>query len=385
MPQRPAVAKSPHATYISQNIFVSWALLLSNPRLEIRNLSRRFAGQSAVDDVSLRLEPGQVTCLLGPSGCGKSTTLRIVAGVERQDSGEVFIDGALICDGARSQPPELRNIGMMFQDFALFPHLSVWENVAFGLKGAKSIRRARADELLERVDLAGYGAQMPHELSGGEQQRVALARAVAPGPRIMLLDEPFSGLDDRLRDEIRDETLEVLREAGTAVLMVTHDPGEAMKMADEIALMRDGKIVQKGAPYTIYNSPVDKDAASFFSDINVMTSEVKGALAKTPFGEFFAPGHADGTILDIVIRPQHIRIDFDRAGQGPSPTDAMGHAARARVLRSRFLGQNSLVDFKLEQGAVLTASVPSVFLPKPDTLFWLLAPRKNCYVFPRSA
>lgn len=357
---------------------------MSNPRLEIRNLSRRFAGQFAVDDVSLRLEPGQVTCLLGPSGCGKSTTLRIVAGVERQDSGEVLIDGALVCDGTRSQPPELRNIGMMFQDFALFPHLSVWENVAFGLKGAKSIRRSRAEELLERVDLAGYGAQMPHELSGGEQQRVALARAVAPGPRIMLLDEPFSGLDDRLRDGIRDETLEVLREAGTAVLMVTHDPGEAMKMADEIALMRDGKIVQKGAPYTIYNSPIDKDAASFFSDINVMVGKVKGALAKTPFGEFFVPGHADGTILDIVIRPQHIRIDFDRAGQGPSPTDAMGHAARAKVLRSRFLGQNSLVDFKLEQGAVLTASVPSVFLPKPDTLFWLLAPRKNCYVFPRS-
>jgi len=249
---------------------------LSNPRLEIRNLSRRFAGQFAVDDVSLRLEPGQVTCLLGPSGCGKSTTLRIVAGVERQDSGEVLIDGALVCDGTRSQPPELRNIGMMFQDFALFPHLSVWENVAFGLKGAKSIRRARAEELLERVDLAGYGAQMPHELSGGEQQRVALARAVAPGPRIMLLDEPFSGLDDRLRDGIRDETLEVLREAGTAVLMVTHDPGgEAMKMADEIALMRDGKIVQKGAPYTIYNSPIDKDAASFFSDINVWWEKLK--------------------------------------------------------------------------------------------------------------
>jgi iron(III) transport system ATP-binding protein len=202
----------------------------------------------------------------------------------------------------------------------------------------------RAEELLERVDLAGYGAQMPHELSGGEQQRVALARAVAPGPKIMLLDEPFSGLDDRLRDGIRDETLEVLREAGTAVLMVTHDPGEAMKMADEIALMRNGKIVQKGAPYTIYNSPVDKDAASFFSNINVMTGEVKGSLAKTPFGEFFAPGHPDGTILDIVIRPQHIRIDFDRAGQGPSPTDAMGHAgachssARA-FFRAKFIGR----------------------------------------------
>lgn len=358
---------------------------MSNPRLEIRNISRRFDALTAADDVCLSLQQGQVTCLLGPSGCGKSTTLRIVAGVERQDSGQIFVDGALVCDGIRSLPPEHRNIGMMFQDFALFPHLSVWENVAFGLRGAKSARKTRAHELLERVDLAGYGAQMPHELSGGEQQRVALARAVAPRPKIMLLDEPFSGLDDRLRDGVRDEALKVLREDGAAVLMVTHDPAEAMKMSDEIALMRGGRIVQKGAPYTIYNSPADRDAASFFSDINVMTAKVKGSLAQTPFGEFFAPGHADGTILDIVIRPQYLRIDFDRAGQGPTPTDSMGQAARAKVQRARFLGQNSLVDFKLEQGAILTASVPSVFLPKAGTPFWLLAPRKHCYVFPRPA
>ena len=274
---------------------------------------------------------------------------------------------------------------MVFQQFNLFPHLSVLENVAFGLSGAKSARKIRAQEMLGRVDLAGYSAKMPHELSGGEQQRVALARAVAPRPKIMLLDEPFSGLDDRLRDGVRDETLRVLREDGAAVLMVTHDPSEAMKMADEIALMRCGRIVQKGAPYTIYNSPTDRDAAAFFSDINVMTCKVKSSLAQTPFGKFFAPGHPDGTILDIVIRPQHIRIDFDRAGQGPTPSDAMGQAASANVHRARFLGQNSLVDFKLRDGPFLTASIPSVFLPKAGTPFWLLAPRKHCYVFPRLA
>ena len=358
---------------------------MSKPRLEIRNVSRQFDARMAADDVSLTLQSGQVTCLLGPSGCGKSTTLRIVAGVERQDSGEIHVDGALVCDGTRSLPPEHRNIGMMFQDFALFPHLSVLENVAFGLRGANSARKIRAHEMLERVDLNGYSAKMPYELSGGEQQRVALARAVAPRPKIMLLDEPFSGLDDRLRDGIRDKTLSVLREDGAAVLMVTHDPAEAMKMADEIALMRSGRIVQKGAPYTIYNSPSDRDAAAFFSDINVMTCKVESSLAQTPFGKFFAPGHPDGTILDIVIRPQHIRIDFDRAGQGPTSSDAMGQAASANVHRARFLGQNSLVDFKLKDGPFLTASIPSVFLPKPGTPFWLLAPRKHCYVFPRLA
>ncbi|MGB0798953.1 MAG: ABC transporter ATP-binding protein [Planktomarina sp.] len=356
---------------------------MSHPRLEIRNLSRQFGTFAAVQDVSLVMRPGQVTCLLGPSGCGKSTTLRIIAGVERPDGGTVLVDGDVICDDAGMMPPQDRGIGLMFQDFALFPHLTIWQNVAFGLSGRKADRRARAEQLLTRVDLAGYGEKMPHELSGGEQQRVALARAVAPKPRIMLLDEPFSGLDDRLRDEVRDETLRVLREDGTAILMVTHDPSEAMKMADEIALMRDGRIVQAGAPYTIYNSPVDRDAAAFFSDVNVMTGQVQGGLVQTPFGAFFAPGHGDGTDIDIVIRPQHLKIEFDRAGRGPLPSADMDQGAHAVVKRARFLGQNSLVDFEVDGGMTMTASISSVFLPKPGTPFWLLAPRKHCYVFPR--
>ncbi|MEM6307795.1 MAG: ABC transporter ATP-binding protein, partial [Pseudomonadota bacterium] len=249
------------------------------PRLEVSNLTRAYDGRVAVNRVSLTLQPGQVTCLLGPSGCGKSTTLRIIAGVDQQDAGQIYVDGTLICDPVRSVPPERREIGLRFQDFALFPHLNVWQNIAFGLSGPKPAKRQIAETLLQRINLPGYANKMPHELSGGEQQRVALARAVAPKPKIMLMDEPFSGLDDRLRDDVRDETLRVLREDGTAVLMVTHDPGEAMKMADEIVLMRDGYIVQSGAPYTIYNAPIDRQAASFFSDINVITATVQGALA----------------------------------------------------------------------------------------------------------
>ena len=182
------------------------------PRLEIRNITRRYDGRLVVDDVSLRVMPGQVTCLLGPSGCGKSTTLRMIAGVEMQDSGTIHVDGALICDTVFRIPPERRQIGLMFQDFALFPHLTVAENVGFGLRTPRGEKRARVGELLERVHLSHHADSFPHELSGGEQQRVALSRALAPRPRIMLMDEPFSGLDNRLRDGIRDQTLEILRE-----------------------------------------------------------------------------------------------------------------------------------------------------------------------------
>jgi iron(III) transport system ATP-binding protein len=219
-----------------------------DPRLEITHMVRRYEGRAVVNDVSLRVMPGQVTCLLGPSGCGKSTTLRMIAGVEMQDAGEIWVDGELICDTVFRVPPERRHIGLMFQDFALFPHLRVAQNVAFGLSGDKTVMAARVNELLNRVGMGRCLDAYPLELSGGEQQRVALARALAPRPRIMLMDEPFSGLDNRLRDGIRDETLDILREEDTAVLLVTHEPEEAMRMADEIALMRNGKIVQQGAP-----------------------------------------------------------------------------------------------------------------------------------------
>jgi iron(III) transport system ATP-binding protein len=352
-------------------------------RLEVQHLTRVFGGRPVVDDLSLTVAAGQVTCLLGPSGCGKSTTLRMIAGVEQPDQGSVRIDGAVASDEIRFLPPEARSVGLMFQDFALFPHLSVAGNIAFGLRGSREEKAARVAELLEKVNLPGFAGKHPHQLSGGEQQRVALARALAPRPRIMLMDEPFSGLDNRLRDGIRDTTLDVLKEEGTAVLLVTHEPDEAMRMADQIALMRGGRIVQRGAPYNVYNAPVDKAAAAFFSDINVIRAVSRGALTETPFGAFLTPGHADGAEVEIVIRPQHLKIDFDRGGRGPNPTPQDGTAARGRVIRSRFMGRESLVDFRMEfDGLKLTASVPGVFLPRPDTDLWLMIRRDRCFVFP---
>ena len=356
---------------------------MAQPRLQVQSLTRSFGGRAVVNAVSLKIAAGQVTCLLGPSGCGKSTTLRMIAGVEMPDSGRIVIDGQEVCGPARILPPEARGVGLMFQDFALFPHLTVAENVGFGLRGDRTERGRRIAELLEKVNLSGYGEKHPHQLSGGEQQRVALARALAPKPRVMLMDEPFSGLDNRLRDGIRDTTLELLKAEGTAVLLVTHEPDEAMRMADEIALMRAGAIVQRGAPYNIYNAPVDRAAAAFFSDINVIRGKSRGALTETPFGAFLTPGHADGAPVDIVIRPQHLKIDFDRAGRGPNPTVQDGTPARGTVTRARFMGRESLVDFVMDQDAqVLTAAVPGVFLPKPGTALWLMIRRDRCFVFP---
>ena len=353
------------------------------PRLEVKNLSRSFGNLTVVDKISFQIFSGQVTCLLGPSGCGKSTTLRMIAGVEKPSSGQIFVDEELTSNASFQVPPEARSIGLMFQDFALFPHLNVQQNVYFGLAGSKEFKEKRSLDLLERVGLAHLAFNYPHSLSGGEQQRIALIRALAPQPKIMLMDEPFSGLDDRLRDEVRDETFSLLRSEDAAVLMVTHDPQEAMKVADEIALMRDGKILQRGAPYNIYNAPVDLKALQFFSDANSIQATLKGSLADTPFGQFFAPGLADGTDIDIVFRPQHIRIDFDRKGQGPLPTASQGVAARGIVKRARFVGNESLIEFEMDFGSTIKVTVPNVFLPNIGHPLWLTVPRDKCYIFPK--
>ena len=356
------------------------------PRLKARGLTRRVGGRAIVSGLSLSVEAGQVTCLLGPSGCGKSSTLRMLAGVDAQDEGEIRIDGALVAGPGVFVPPEARGVGLMFQDFALFPHLTVARNVAFGLRGPRAERRARAMDLLERVHMAHHAEAYPHQLSGGEQQRVALMRALAPRPRVMLMDEPFSGLDNRLRDGIRDETLDLLKAEGTAVVLVTHEPEEAMRMADEIVLMRDGRVVQTGAPYNLYHAPADAAAAAFFSDVNVIRGRSKGALTETPFGAFLTPGHPDGAEVEIVFRPQHVAIDFDRGGRGPNPTPMQGTPARGVVRRARFMGSESLVEFAMDHdGSVLSAVVPAVFLPKPGRPLWLSIRRDRCFVFPASA
>ncbi|MEM8789377.1 MAG: ABC transporter ATP-binding protein [Pseudomonadota bacterium] len=350
------------------------------PRLAATDLTFRAGGADIVRGLSLRVTSGEVVCLLGPSGCGKSATLRMIAGVERASSGRVEIDGALVEGPGTHVPPERRGVGMMFQDFALFPHLSAAGNVAFGAgKGAE----ARVRDLLARVGLADKADLYPHHLSGGEQQRVALARALAPRPRLMLMDEPFSGLDNRLRDGIRDDTLRILREEGAAVVLVTHEPDEAMRMADRIALMRAGRIVQEGAPYDIYNAPADAAAAAFFSDVNTVQGVVHDRAADTPFGRFACPELRDGADVEIIIRPQHMRLDFDRTDGGPRPTAVDGVPALGAVSQARYMGAQSVVEVRMaHDGSALKAAVSGVFLPKPGTKLWLSLRRDRCFVFP---
>lgn len=235
--------------------------------------------------ISFELRPREIICLVGPSGCGKTSILRLLGGAERVSSGRIAIDRKIVSDKNHFIPPERRNVGMVFQDFALFPHMTVMDNVLFGLnKIEPKAAHAQAANALQRVGLAHKAAAFPNTLSGGEQQRVALARAIAPRPSILLLDEPFSSLDQRLRDEVRIQTLAVLRETRSSCVIVTHDPEEALGLADRLIVMRSGQIVQIGTPEEIYKTPVDAETAAFFSPCNLIDAERTDDGLKTPFG-----------------------------------------------------------------------------------------------------
>ena len=299
------------------------------PRLAFEGVSLSFAGHAAVSDVSLAVRPGEIACLLGPSGCGKTTLLRIAAGIEVQDRGRVLIDGREVAGPARAVPPEGRGVGLVFQDYALFPHLTILDNVRFGLKGRPAAEAAAiAMQALERVRLAHHAAHYPHNLSGGEQQRVALARALVPGPRVLLMDEPFSGLDRRLRDRVRDETLAVLRDNGATAVVVTHDPEEAMRIGDTIALMRRGRLVQVGAPETLYRHPADIEAARFFSELNETEARIEGERVLSPLGIFAVPEALRGAQRAVVAVRPHDLIPGDPQGQ-----------VAGEVVARRYLGE----------------------------------------------
>jgi iron(III) transport system ATP-binding protein len=306
-------------------------------QLTFEDVSRSFGETLALDHVSLDVPPGRVLCLLGPSGCGKSTLLRIAAGVERPSSGRVLIDGQEVAGPARFVPPEKRGIGLMFQDYALFPHLSILDNVAFGLRWMGR-REAHAEALaaLARVGLARYASEYPHILSGGEQQRVALARAIAPRPGIMLMDEPFSGLDPRLRQKMREETLAILHETRATCIVVTHDAEEAMRMGDQVVLLRRGRVVQTGSALELYRAPKDILAARTFSDLNELAAKIENGAARTALGAFPANGLAPASGAIVCIRQGGVRLL--PAGEGTP----------ARVLDVRFLGDVALVELAVE-------------------------------------
>jgi len=305
-------------------------------RLTFEDIRHSYHTKETIRGITLTAEPGEVLCLLGPSGSGKTTLLRIAAGIEAQTAGRVLLDDREIAGPAVFLPPERRGVGLMFQDFALFPHLSVVDNVRFGLTALpRAEAEAEAQLALERVGLAHYARKFPHQLSGGEQQRVALARALAPRPSVLLMDEPFSGLDSRLKDSIRADTLTILRQSRASAMVVTHDAEEAMRMGDRIALLRDGRLVQVGTAEELYLHPTDIFAAAFFSEINEFPGRVRSGVVETPLGNVDGRRFADGQAVRVAVRLSGLRV-LEEGGAMP-----------ARILSRRFLGVVELLNLAI--------------------------------------
>jgi iron(III) transport system ATP-binding protein len=314
--------------------------------LDFEAIRHGYDGRAVLDGLSLHVPAGQVTCLLGPSGCGKTTLLRIAAGLERPWSGRVTLGGALVDGPDAHLPPERRRVGFVFQDFALFPHLTVLENVAFGMRGLPAReRRDRAGDLLRRLGVADKAGVHPHLLSGGQQQRVALARALAPDPAILLLDEPFSGLDTVLRRGVYEELRGLLTQTGVTAVVVTHDPLEAMILGHRVVLMRDGRIEQQGTPEALYAQPLNPFVMRFLGEANVLPARRDGGLAVTALGAVAAPDVTGAACA--MIRPE--RVEVLPAAAGPP---------LARVEARVFLGRATRLRLALADGTPLVADVP---------------------------
>ena len=338
--------------------------------LRIFEVSHAYDGADVVRRVSLNVPPGEVACLLGPSGCGKTTLLRLAAGLEPLRRGRIAIGGRPVADGRSGlgMPPESRRAGLMFQDYALFPHLTVAENVAFGLPN-RVARRNWVAGALQRVGLSHLADSYPHTLSGGQAQRCALLRALAPEPLVLLLDEPFSGLDVTRRAQVREQTLALLRDSGVATLIVTHDPEEAMFMADRLWIMNEGAIVQGGTPAEIYLHPASAYVASLFGPLNPFEGTVRRGLIETPLGPVDAGGLAEATRARILIRPEGLRV-----GEAPG--------ASARIIDARLLGRCSHLRLAVDGLAEpLRALVPGVFLPEEGTLVAVSVDASQAFVF----
>ena len=319
--------------------------------LELNQIECRYQNQVVVQDLSLRVEEGGLACLLGPSGCGKTTALRAIAGFEAITKGSIHLAGRKVSEPGYQLPPEQRHIGMVFQEYALFPHLSVTDNVGFGLRDQSARqRRQTAQRMLELVGLAGSGDRYPHELSGGQQQRVALARALAPQPTLVLLDEPFSNLDVELRERLSLEVREILKSQGATGVLVTHDQQEAFAIADHIGVMHTGGILQWDTAYNLYHEPADRFVADFIGQgrflrgtlLSPDTLETEAGIIKGKHA-FAWP---KGTEVDVLLRPDDVVHD----GQGE---------LRAEVINKAFKGAEILYTLRLATGAEVLSLFPS--------------------------
>jgi iron(III) transport system ATP-binding protein len=312
--------------------------------LRLSDISKSFGVTQALCGADLDVRRGEVVALCGPTGCGKTTALRVLAGFERPDTGRVEIDGRLVAGDGAWVAPDRRRVGMVFQDYALFPHLDVAANVGFGVPRGE--RPGRVDELLELVGLADFGGRFPDELSGGQQQRVALARALAPRPAVVLLDEPWGAIDPLLRGTLRDDVVRILRETGVTALLVTHDREDAFSVADRIALMRDGRIVQAGVPEQLYFAPADRWCAEFAGAANMVQGRRDGTNVVTSLGSFPALQGGVEPEVDVLVRPELVGLEPDGGGQ-------------AEIVERTFLGHDVLYRVRMADGTDLWSQRPS--------------------------
>jgi iron(III) transport system ATP-binding protein len=311
-------------------------------RLTVSDLWKGYGERPVLQGVNLEVPPGSLTAVLGLSGCGKTTLLRVIAGFERAERGSVSLGGRTLDDGHTYLPTEKRGIGYVPQEGALFPHLSVEANVGFALSRAERRGKAVAT-LLEMVGIAPLAKRLPNQLSGGEQQRVALARALAPRPHALLLDEPFSSLDASLRVRVREEVHALLREQGVTTMLVTHDQEEALSLADSVAVLRDGTIVQQGTPAELYEQPVDESLARFLGAVNLVDASFDGAIARTPLGALELRGgpNPDGTAVGVVmVRPEQLEVQLQAATR---------KGLAGRVEQCRYYGHDALLHIRPEQ------------------------------------
>lgn len=345
--------------------------------LEFRDISHAYGRTPSVDSINLSIEEGQVVSLIGPSGCGKSTILRLAAGLEQPLKGEIYLNGILVASPNHMTPPEKRGIGLVFQDYALFPHMNVEENITYGLKQiglSQKAQQARVAEVLDYLDLKDFESARPYEMSGGQQQRVALARALAPRPKLILLDEPYAGLDSRLKERIRDDMLHILKAAGTAVMMVTHDSEEAMFMSDHITVLKRGEIEQSGRPIDLYCRPSNAFVAEFFGEVNRIDGQISKQAIQTPFGSVKVPEGQDGGQASMIIRYEGLVIE----GSG---------APNATVMETRLLGRYSLVHLSMPhhdggEELHLHARVPGLNMFTPGDEVRLSFDESQTFVFP---
>lgn len=319
--------------------------------LSLQNISVAYQQQKIVEDINFDLIEGEISCLLGPSGCGKTTILRTIAGFEKPTAGTIKLNDRIISDSANVVPPEKRRIGMVFQDFALFPHLTVEQNIIFGLnKKNPDTNKKRCNELLKLINLEGSNRKYPHQLSGGQQQRIALARAMAPRPEILLLDEPFSSLDVELREQLAREVRQILKQENITAILVTHDQNEAFAMADKVGLIHNGKLIQWDTPYNLYHKPLTRFAADFVGRGEFIAGEYIGNnQIKTEIGVIHGdvPEHCKpGCILDLLIRPDDIVHDDNSE-------------IKLEIVERLFRGADFLYTLKIEGGGTLLCIAPS--------------------------